>query len=543
MPVRTVVHARFDFQRRAFMIGELRVQNVRLFGGEDPQAFPLAPLTVLTGTNSSGKSTVLKILPLLRQTQGIGEAAITEDGKLRLKGTQVDLGTFQSFVTDNDTDRTIGIGLTYPASTTKAFVRWLEAIESGNADQFKVTSGDQEPTPYNIKCWFEFVADPSAQSGRRISGGTLSKATFETIINGRNMLSWRLTSVRQQEGGHLIRLSFPKPFWEASGIGRFLRPLEGSETTEVDHITALRGILPSIILAQVLPQQTAATVIQRAGKEDEAEEQWSRWPLPSLTEDAVNALKTVLERVHYVGPLRSQGKRFYLAEDDVSPGLDPAGAFLPYVLRDKGDEKVMNAHLVSTDYEPIEETLTDALNYWLAYLRTCDPVIAQKEQMEFDLASTDKLVELKLQSPSSTQKFSLEDSGFGYSQLLPVLTRGLLAEVGGTLVVEQPEVHLHPALQVRLANFFIAMARCGKQVVLETHSEHLINAIRVLVAEAADKSFAQLCKVYFLEVKDVGPAVHELAVKPDGTFEDIPKTFFGEALELSGRLLRAQKHH
>src|SRR5438105_9668050 len=96
MPVRSVVHARFDFQRRPFMIGELRVQNVRLFGGEDPQAFPLAPLTVLTGTNSSGKSTVLKILPLLRQTQGIGEAAITEDGKLRLKGTQVDLGTFQS---------------------------------------------------------------------------------------------------------------------------------------------------------------------------------------------------------------------------------------------------------------------------------------------------------------------------------------------------------------------------------------------------------------------------------------------------------------
>ncbi len=126
---------------------------------------------------------------------------------------------------------------------------------------------------------------------------------------------------------------------------------------------------------------------------------------------------------------------------------------------------------------------------------------------------------------------------------MPVITHGLLAEVDGTVVVEQPEVHLHPALQVRLANFFVAMARCGKQVILETHSEHLINAIRVLVAEAADKSFAQLCKVYFLEVKNLGPEVHDLTVKPDGTFEDIPKKFFGEALELSGRLLRAQKHH
>lgn len=526
------------------MIGELTVQNVRLFGGGNPQAFKLAPLTVLTGTNSSGKSTVLKTLPLLRQTQGIGEAAITDDGKLRLKGTQVDLGTFQSFVTDNDVGRIIGIGLTYPACTTIGFIRWLEAIESQSLERFKLTSEDQKPAPYNIKCWFEFVADPRARPGRRVSSGTLSKATFDTVVNGRNIFSWRLTRVKQQEGEHLIRLSYPKPFWEASGIGKYIRSLEGSEINEVDHITALRGILPSIILAQAHPQQTAATAIQRAGKEDEAAgEEWSRWPLPKLTEDAVTVLKTVLERVHYVGPLRSQGKRFYLADLDVSPSLDPTGEFLPYILRDKGDEKIMNAHLAGTDYQPVEETLTDALNYWLAYLRTCDPAIAQKEQMEFDLATTDQLVELKLQSPSGTQKFSLEDSGFGYSQLLPVITRGLLVEVDGTLVVEQPEVHLHPALQVRLANFFIAMARCGKQVILETHSEHLINAIRVLVAEAADKSFAQLCKVYFLEVKDVGPLVHELSVKPDGTFEDIPKTFFGEALDLSGRLLRAQKHH
>ena len=76
----------------------------------------------------------------------------------------------------------------------------------------------------------------------------------------------------------------------------------------------------------------------------------------------------------------------------------------------------------------------------------------------------------QVQLNSSGVEVSLPDVGFGVSQILPILVECLRVKEGETIILEQPEIHLHPSLQSKLADFFICMAKSGKNLVIETHS-------------------------------------------------------------------------
>jgi len=198
-------------------------------------------------------------------------------------------------------------------------------------------------------------------------------------------------------------------------------------------------------------------------------------------------------------------------------------------------------HCIPGKKKIISEPLTVALNRWLHYLRSGDFPNEIEVQDEIE-TSTMKgiLVELAIKSIGGDNSYALADSGFGYSQILPIIVRGLLTLPGCTLIIEQPELHLNPSLQVRLADFFASMVRADKQVFIETHSEHIVNAIRVLVAEKLFGDFSSKCEIFFLDNISGNPTVHTLSVKPNGTIPEWPYNFFGEAANLTGRLLRAQ---
>ena len=183
-----------------------------------------------------------------------------------------------------------------------------------------------------------------------------------------------------------------------------------------------------------------------------------------------------------------------------------------------------------------------ALAQWLCYLRTGEELSCAETGGELKVSALKNvLVELEVKSSVGKEVYPLADSGFGYSQVLPILVRGLLTPRDGTLIIEQPELHLNPALQVRLAKFLVNMARAGKQVVVETHSEHLVNSIRVLCAEDETGTLANDSGIFFLDIVEGLPVVRELSIQSDGTVAEWPQNFFGEAASLTGRLLRAQK--
>jgi predicted ATPase len=522
------------------MIQELKLQNIRIF--RDEHTFSLKNLTVFTGTNSSGKSTILKMLPLLRQTQGIRESVEYDDSKLRLKGTQVDLGRYETLVSDNDADKEIGIGVAFSDTIGARVIRWLEAIKAGTWQQFKWDDDAHEnPLNYVLHALFTFACTRDEKGPHKVKAGTLLKAEFDLRFNNESIFEWSLDQISSEypnTARDLYKLKLPKSYVKAIAMLKRIRPLREEDPDSISFIAAIRGILPSTFFARAAPSEGVPHVDSPTGAESEKAD-WEPWPLPNQIMGLLNGFKFALQRIHYIAPLRSPGKRLYIADFDVSPGMDPTGEFLPFILRDKGHQEVTNFH--PHDQTIQIEPLQNALSYWLTYLRSGKYKVFEPSQLEIDISSRDVLIELKLQSPVGIGKFSLADSGFGYSQIMPILTRGLLMKVGDTLVVEQPELHLHPALQVRIAVFFLAMARSGKQVLLETHSEHLVNALRIEIAEKLDSELAGLCKIHFIELTEKGPIAYDLSVREDGTLDEWPDSFFGEALELSSRLLRAQR--
>jgi hypothetical protein len=447
-----------------------------------------------------------------------------------LAGRQVDLGTFRSFVAHNDLSTDVTIGVTIEGLIDESIVRRLQMLGARRAKNVFVPPNSQtRRVPYSLRSRFRF----GVVKGRDVP--YLKLAHFEMIFAGKRFLDWRVTAVptatEQPFDDVRYRLVLPVNYFRFVGLEMMDVDVD-KDDPYVQLDTVIKGLLPQGIRAR---SKYGPVVKQKAGTK--TRRRYSTWPLPHPIGAALDDLQTALANIHYLGPLRSAAERFYVAQSGSDPGMDSAGAFLPYVLRDRGDTMVRSCPPGSDAF--IETSLHDALDAWLSYLRTGRIPSRRSARHEINSETTKGvLVELNIRSVGGRESHALADSGFGYSQVLPILVGGLLASPGTTLIVEQPELHLNPALQVRLAEFFVGMARCGKQVILETHSEHVLNGMRVLAAES-EESIA--CAVYFLDTAMGRPRVHRLSVASDGTVADWPPEFFGEATDLRARLLRAQR--
>ena len=120
---------------------------------------------------------------------------------------------------------------------------------------------------------------------------------------------------------------------------------------------------------------------------------------------------------------------------------------------------------------------------------------------------------------------ALPDIGFGVSQVLPVLVADLQLPPKSVLVLSQPEMHLHPSAQAALADYFVAgIAKDERQYVIETHSEYLINRLRLAISTGRLDP-ARLV-TYYLQYDPGGTTVHRIAFTKDGKVEGAPQDFF-----------------
>jgi len=95
--------------------------------------------------------------------------------------------------------------------------------------------------------------------------------------------------------------------------------------------------------------------------------------------------------------------------------------------------------------------------------------------------------------------------------------------------VEQPELHLNPKVQTRLADFFLSMALLGKQCLIETHSEYLITRLRLRSVLAEGDSFSNLMKLYFVEKNNGRSEFRSVKINEYGAIVDWPSGFFDQS--------------
>jgi len=258
--------------------------------------------------------------------------------------------------------------------------------------------------------------------------------------------------------------------------------------------------------------------------------------IPSGLQRAIRYVDTFFSAsVKYLGPLRDEPKPVYPLTTSADPSdIGIKGEYTAAVLelrKNRSIRYIPSRYYAESLFES-EQDITpvlDAVTDWLRYLELADAV------------STTDLGKFghQLRVAISGKDHDLTHVGVGVSQVLPILVSGLLADTDATLIFEQPELHLHPAVQTRLADFFLSLTDLGKQCIVETHSEYLINRLRYRAALQASHEITSRIKIYFVELTDGTSHFTEVKMNEYGAIHEWPQGFFDQSQREIEIIMRA----
>ena len=140
--------------------------------------------------------------------------------------------------------------------------------------------------------------------------------------------------------------------------------------------------------------------------------------------------------------------------------IDMHGRLAPFFYHQKQNDNISELAIDNME----DTTLRSQVAYWLNHILG---TTVKTENIQ------DNII-VAYQAPHDVEPYSPLNTGFGTSMVFPILVTCLTAKIGDTVIIENPEVHLHPKAQSKLADFFAFIAQKGVQIILETHCEHLI---------------------------------------------------------------------
>ena len=249
----------------------------------------------------------------------------------------------------------------------------------------------------------------------------------------------------------------------------------------------------------------------------------------SFLSDLELAYEEQINAIYYLGPLREYPKRDYYWSRSRPGDVGPSG------------RKTIEAILAAT-----EAGETRNLGFKKRYL-PFQGVIAHWLR-EIGLIHDFRMAEIakgsnrwiaKVVSNKGAPEVALTDVGFGVSQVLPVITLLYYVEPGSTVILEQPEIHLHPLAQAGLADLIVNVAtHRNVQVILESHSEHLLLRLQRRIAEGLiSQSDVSL---YFCDAEKGTSRLSELELDLLGRITNWPPKFMGDAFEETFRAEEAR---
>lgn len=233
-------------------------------------------------------------------------------------------------------------------------------------------------------------------------------------------------------------------------------------------------------------------------------------------------------------PLFSDTQFQYLSADRISPQEDfprfdsdellgKDGRFTPHYLEKYANREVPLKHLLH-EKEINNDTLMYQVNAWM---RDISPGIEIQTKENRNTNRIELSYRYRTNSGVPTQDRKPQNVGHGITPTLPIVVALLSAKEGDLIIIENPETHIHPHGQSRLAMLMAKAAQAGVQLFVESHSDHILNGIRV----AAKRGWIEARKVkinYFSRSDSEITSILPLKLDQNGRIDKWPKGFFDE---------------
>lgn len=541
-------------------ITAITIENFKAI--KEPIRIELKPITLLFGPNSAGKSTIIQVLHYARE---IFERQNLNPDRTLLGGETIDLGGFESLVYQHNKSLPIRMRFdldiadeNLPGYTTDSFAQFHFEYESDFRDipskvqtawvEVSIIWSNLENQPM-IKCYNVGI---NGKIFAEINASADGRQIFISKLNPINKLF--LTDENNKEALAALEMLFKNPEELNQDVmdrmGVFFWYISTMFKNGVPGVTA-----PLSLLGQktVLPGWGETLMIDPDAWVSDSTEEFDKHQdfeilLNMLIAGPGQLVRDGLHKLCYVGPLREVPKRNHQPSTtpDESRWSNGLAAYDTLFFAEEEFIAQVNAWLTQEEHlatgysvrvKQYRELETDNP---LALAVLNDRVLDEDIDFKKSLLTLPVKRRLLIRDEARNIELAPQDIGVGISQVLPVIVAALNRRTG-FVMIEQPELHIHPAIQVALGDLFIEQIRNSSDLtfILETHSEHLMLRLLRRIRETGEKTVPENkslspeeLSIYFIEQGEEGISCQSIRVDQDGDFINRwPHGFFAERAE------------
>jgi len=529
------------------MLTGFRVQNFKVF--EDTFFVDLKPLTLLSGINSAGKSSILQALLLLKQTLESGPGQVLNPGE------PLFLGTLDNFLFGGGDGKDESLTLVYDLAFTYTTQRDVDESPPANRPEREIVTYDADGL---IAIYDKAETVGSISFTHRHDVGLMN--TLEVALPGVSRVTCgkKLTchlklTFAWGTLGYLKRRTARVDDLQVS-LEIDTEPLLSLDISPGDSAGSYRltlmeeGTIPELqnlafeqlkvdSFDHFLPE---SFIISQPERADSLRRDVSPRLAQFLRQLFRHIQSDLAEKTYYLSSFREPPRSSY-GSSSTTDSLDPRGRDFPQVLWLHREKPVYFAYPdlpYPKKNRRYEMPLYDAVAWILREVLGLDqPVTVQP------VGKREDLLEVKVDTLGKNPiSVTLADVGLGYNQILPVVVQGLLTPPGGLIIFEQPEIHLHPDVQAKLVRFFVGLAKAGRRVLVETHSSHMIEHLCLEIAQDDTNWLAHNAQTLFIHAPDTvhkSARIEPIAITPYGEILNWPPSFLPDVAALDEEIMRA----
>ena len=502
------------------MITSLALRNFKPFAAL--QNIKLAPLTLIYGPNSAGKSSIIQSLLLLQQS-------ISEDrssrglGPLNPSGPGHDFGTIKAMINKQRSKSVfeLGIGFEEPEPIRRTMASRRGRTTQNRAHmEFRLLSDLDTQHPNYNRHWMPQI---EFSQGEFTIGFKQNRR--RAAEDSQNRFSLESDPIQAQSPLAPTGIFTLKDRDSAKNLYDYLEHIElndrvNSETLDILHLESQENVESHLRRITFRSQPDSLGLLFPSRSQRRAN--WDRDNLSvdleerlwHLTRSFHGQLQRALQNLVYLGPLRLPESKTLTFSNDTVDNVGQLG--------DRSKEAFFQS----------SQRAQSTINQWLSRLEIDYRVTV--DEMTDPIRGTALSMTLKKRGNDTVIR-GVYDVGFGISQVLPVIIQGVISG-NQTICVEQPEIHLHPRLQAHLGDFLIDTATPNRrsssnQWIVETHSELLIQRIQRRIREQR-LSNENVSVLYVEPDPKAGSKITELRLDAEGRFlDEWPRGFFSESFE------------